>query len=444
MENVRNKSILKLSLPIFISSILSIAVGYVDTAMLSNYNENSVGAIGNANTVLSFITLAFTIISSATGILTAQYLGAKKKDKLNQVYTVSLLFNLTLSLIVSIILFIFHHQFLNLLNVPQEMHADASSYIRIVGSLIFSQSIFSTFDQIFRSNGKTKIGMMLALCMNLINITGNYCVLYGPLRHLNLGASGVAYSTSVSRIVILTISIIYFCLKIDGHIGLKYIHPFPADVLKKLLALGVPTAGENISYNLSQIVITAIVNTMGIIAINTRVYCNMLCTIAYIFSLSLAIGTQIVVGHCVGANDYDTAYHKVLKSLRLCLCISVSLAVANFLLSGFTIQLFSHKPEVISLGMKIMFISIFLELGRTTNLVVINSMKASGDVKFPTFLGIISMWGISVLFAFLLGIVFGWGLAGVWIAMAADEIIRGIIVLFRWFRGSWKGKRVIE
>lgn len=444
MENLKHQNIIKLSFPIFISAILAMAIGYVDTAMLSNYNESSVGAIGNANTVLSFITLAFTIISSATGILTAQYLGANQKEKLNKVYTVSVLFNLILSIIVSGVLLLFNQQFLNLLNVPAQMQDDASAYIKIVGSLIFSQSIFSTFDQIFRSNGKTKIGMFLALCMNLINIVGNYLVLFGPLKHLQLGAAGVAYSTSISRIVMLVVCIIYFKFKIEGKIGLKYIKPFPFDVLKKLLALGIPTAGENISYNLSQIVITSIVNTMGLVAINTRIYCNMLCTIAYVFSLSLAIGTQIVVGHCVGANEYDTAYKKVLKILRLSLIISVSLAILNYLFSPITLTLFSHNPKVIELGMIIMFISIFLEIGRTINLVVIHSMKAAGDIKFPTVLGIASMWGISVLFAYLLGNVLNLGLAGVWIAMALDEIFRGIIVLIRWLKGSWRNKRIVD
>lgn len=440
MSNIKNQSILKLSFPIFISTILTMAVGYIDTIMLSSYDENSVGAIGNANTVMNFITLAFTIISSATGILTAQYLGAKMKEKLNQVYTVSILFNLSLSVIISLVLLIFYNQFLHMLNVPAEMQTDAADYIKIVGGLIFTQSLFTTFGEIFRSNGKTRIGMLLALCMNAINIVGNYCVLFGPLKHLNLGVAGVAYSTSISRIVVVLVCIIYFKFRIDGKISIKCLKPFPMDVLKKLLSLGIPTAGENISYNLSQIVIAAVVNTLGIVAINTRIYCNMLCTIAYVFSLSLAIGTQIVVGHSVGSNDYDFAYKKVLKTLKISMIISVSLAVMNYLFSGFTLKIFSQNSEVITLGSTIMFISIFLEMGRTTNLVVIYSMKASGDVKFPTILGIVSMWGISVLFAFILGITLNMGLVGVWIAMAADEIVRGITVFIRWIKGTWRGK----
>ncbi len=443
MENIKDQNILKLSLPIFVSSILSMAVGYVDTAMLSGYNENSVGAIGNANTVLSFITLAFTIVSSATGILTSQYSGARKRESLNQVYTVSLLINLILSVIVSLILFIFHRQFLNLLNVPVEMQGDAASYIQIVGGFIFTQSIFSTFDQIFRCNGKTKIGMVLALCMNLINIGGNYCVLFGPLKYLGLGASGVAYSTALSRIVVLILSAFYFKFRIDGKISIQYLRPFPLKILKQLLSLGIPTAGENISYNLSQIAIAAIINTMGIVAINTRIYCSMLCTVAYVFSYSLSLGTQIVVGHNVGAKDYDTAYKKVLNILKISLVIALSLAVLNCIFSRFTLTLFSDNSDVIALGQTIMLISVFLEIGRTTNIVIIGSMKASGDVKFPTIMGICSMWGISVLFAFVLGISLNMGLIGVWIAMAGDEIFRGIVVFIRWMRGSWRGKSVV-
>ena len=90
-----------------------------------------------------------------------------------------------------------------------------------------------------------------------------------------------------------------------------------------------------------------------------------------------------------------------------------------------------------------MFICIFLEIGRCTNLVVINSMRAAGDIKFPTFLGMASMWGISVFGGYILGIVMGFGLQGIWIAMALDEIVRGIVVLARWINGNWRGKRII-
>ena len=443
-KSVINMSVFHLAWPIFFQTLLGMALGYIDTVMLSNYSETAVGAIGNANTVIGFLTLAFTVITSATGIMVSQYLGAGKKEEMNRIYTVALAFNLVLSVAISLIVFLFSEPMLRLINVPEEMISDADMYMKIVGGTIFTQALINAFSQIFNSHGKTFFGMIIAFGMNVVNIIGNFLMLYGPLQVLGLGASGVAVSTIFSRILAVVAAAVYFGFVIKGSFSPRYLVPFPANILKELLKLGVPSAGENISYNLSQLVITAIVNTMGIVAINTKIYGNMLSMINYMIAFAAATATQILVGHSVGADDYDFAYRRVLKTLRLGLIVSISFAVINWFVAPFTFKLFSSDPRVAELGTTVMFIAIFLEFGRTTNIIIINSMKAAGDVKFPTILAIFSMWGISALFAYILGIVCGMGLAGVWIAMAADEIVRGIVVLIRWIHGGWRGKRVIS
>ena len=309
---------------------------------------------------------------------------------------------------------------------------------------MFLQAMTETFYQILRSNGKVVFGMVVALVTNFLNIAGNFMFLYGPLKRLGLGATGVAVSSVFSRFAALIVIIVYFIFKIEGNISLKYLFPFPKDILRNLIKLGIPTAGENISYNISQIMIVAFVNTLGTVAINTKIYCGTLTNFSYLYSISVAMATQIIVGHAVGAEDYDFAYKRVCKSIIPSVVISVAIAVVNLSLSPVTLSLFTDNADSVSLGRKVMFIAVFLEIGRTCNLVVINSMRAAGDVKFPTYLGIASMWGVSVLFAYILGIVLQMGLVGVWIAMAADEILRGIIVVIRWRKGTWRNKRVVE
>lgn len=442
-DSVIEKSVFHLAWPIFVQILLGMSLGYVDTIMLSNYNETAVGAIGNANSVLGFLTLAFTIISSATGIVVSQYLGAGKKDRMNTIYTVALSFNLVLSVIISLVVFLFSRSLLSVMQVPGNMLDEADVYMKIVGGTIFTHAMIGSLSQIFNSNGKTFFGMIISFGMNIFNIIGNYLFLYGPLSSFGLGASGAAVSTCISRIITTVLAVVYFYAVINGRFSIKYLKPFPFDVLKGLLKLGIPTAGENISYNLSQLFITAMVNTMGIVAINTKIFANMLSMFTYMIALAAASATQIIVGHSVGAGDYDFAYKRVLKTLRFGIIISMSVAIANWLLSPITFYLFTQDPNVISLGTTIMLIAAALELGRTTNLVVINSMKASGDVKFPTVLAMFSMWLLSVGLAFVLGVCFNMGLVGVWIGMAADEIFRGIIVLIRWIKGSWRGKSVV-
>ncbi|MCD8025515.1 MAG: MATE family efflux transporter [Clostridiales bacterium] len=444
-DNVVERSVFSLAWPIFFASLLGVSLGYIDTVMLSNYSDTAVGAIGNANSVLGFLALAFTVISSATGIMVSQYLGAgEKKDKMNRIYTVAISFNLALSVLISVVVFLFSRPLLIAMQVPDEMLSDANIYMKIVGGTIFTQAILNAFSQIFASNGKTIMGMILGFGMNAVNILGNYLFLYGPLTSLRLGTAGAAVSTCFSRVFALTAAVIYFFVVIKGRLSIKYLRPFPKKILREMLSLGIPTAGENISYECSQLVITAMVNTLGIVAINTKIYANMLSMFTYMIALAAANATQIIVGHSVGRGDYDFAYKRVLKTMRFSLVISISIAVINWLASPYTFALFTSDSAVIELGSTIMFTAIFLEFGRTTNLVIINSLKAAGDVKFPTALAIFSMWGFSVLIAYILGIVLNMGLVGVWIAMGIDEIFRGIVVLIRWIRGSWRGKRVVK
>ena len=437
--DVKNMSLFKLGWPIFIQSLLSMCLGYIDTLMISRYS----GGIGNANQITGFLTLAFSIISTATAVITAQYLGAKIRNKINTIYSVSMAFNLVLSLLISLIILIFNRPILKMMNVQKIMFEDASSYMVIVGGFIFLEAVFDIYSQIFRSNGKTKIGMVISIVMNLTNITGNYMFLYGPLKFLHLGVKGVALSTTISRVVAVIIAIIYFKKNIDGSISIKYLIPFDFEIFKKLLLVGLPSAGENISYNVAQIILLMFINSLSAVAVNTRIYANILSSFAYLFSISSAMATSIIVGHLVGGKEYDNAYTKVLNTLKKAMVLSIIIAIINYIISPFTFGLFTDNSQVVSLGHKIMFICIFLEIGRCTNLVVINSMRAAGDIKFPTFLGMASMWGISVFGGYILGIVMGFGLQGIWIAMALDEIVRGIVVLARWINGNWRGKRIV-
>lgn len=450
-DNIVNSSVFKLAWPIFVQALLAMLLGYADTLMLSGYDQNAVGAIGNANQILGFLTLAFTVISSASGIVVAQYLGAGQKDKINRIYTVCIAFNFLLSLLISGIVFFGSNMLLTLLHTPAEMTGNARSYMRIVGGFIFTQAVLDTMSRIFQSNGKTVFGMIISLGMNILNVFGNYLFLYGPLKSLGLGVSGVAVSTTFSRITGLCAAFVFFGLFIDGRISVKYLRPFPKDVLKTLLRIGIPTAGENISYNVSQLFVTGFVNTLGIVAINTKIYATILSNFAYLYSLSVAMATTIIVGHAIGAGNYDFAYRRVNKTMRSALIVSACIACTNFMISPVTLSLFTHSPEIadissqiIGLGHKVLFVGIFLEFGRTSNLVIINSLKASGDVKFPTYLGIIAMWSCTVVCGYILGILCGFGLVGIWIAMAADEVIRGIIVAIRWKHGTWRGKSVVQ
>jgi Na+-driven multidrug efflux pump len=146
----------------------------------------------------------------------------------------------------------------------------------------------------------------------------------------------------------------------------------------------------------------------------------------------------------VGAGKKEEAYRTCLKSLRVALLIVFCMSIVIFTFSKNLLALFTEDQSIIDLGNKLLLLSIFLEPGRVFNVVIINSLRAAGDVKFPVIMGVFSMWGVAVLLSFLLGIKFSLGLLGVWIALGCDEWCRGLAMLFRWRSRAWQNMSLTD
>ena len=435
---------LNLAFPIFIELLLFMVMGNVDTIMLSNYSDLAVAAVGNANQILNTLLILFNITAAATGIMVAQYLGASKKQELNQIYTLGFILNLVLSGLIGLGLFLFQNAFFKAINMPLELHVDAKAYLNTTLLFLFVPALFSFSSVILKSHGITKLSMYLAIVMNVVNIVGNYVFLFGPFGLPILGVKGVAISTVASRLIAVGIMLFVLFKDVKISVHLRHLRPFPKSVFKKFLQLGVPSAGEPISYQFSQMVIFSFINLMGTETVTTRIYIQIIVWFTYLGSLAIAQANQILVGHLVGAGREDDAYHMTIKSFKQALAITVFISIVFMLLRVQLISLFTDNAQIIKLGALILLLDIFVEVGRVANLVIISALKASGDVNYPVSVGIFSMWGISTLGAYLLGVHFGLGLVGIWLAMAADEILRGLLMMNRLIKGRWRGKKIVH
>lgn len=430
--------------PMFGELLLNILVNNMDTLMLSHYSETGVGAVGNSNQVMFFLILMFNIIATATSIVVAQYLGAKQYQKMNTIYSLSFIFNLVLGVTLSGLFVLSKDAIMSLINVPESMRPEAAIYMNIVGGTLFLQACYNVMLQILRCNGYAKIGMYISVAINLINIVGNYTFLYGPLKSLNLGVAGVALSTAIARLVALIASLVYFYYKKLGSINIKHIVPFPGSILLEMIKVGLPSAGENMSYNLYQIVLLSFINGMGEDAVNAKVYSQTLISLSMVFSNASAMATQIITGHLVGAGKEDAAYKRVFTTLKVSLPITIGLAVVNWALSPYSLHLFTENANVIKLGSMIMLVDIFIEIGRCLNMTFVSSLKAAGDYIFPLIVGLITMWGLGATVGYFMGVFLGIGVAGVFMGTATDECLRGLITMGRWYKQSWRGKSLVE
>ena len=442
---MKQLKLFNLAWPIFIETALFMLLGFVDVFVLSRYDDLAASAVGTANQAVSIVTIVFTVISGASAVLISQYLGAEKRENASRIAALSLTINFIFGIVISLGLVLFNRQILSFIGAKGQLLELSGQYLSIVGGFIFLQAVLSNASVIIRNHGLTKITMYVTVGMNIVNTGLDVLFVLGLLGFPKLGVTGVAIATTFSRIAGMIVLGIILFTKVEKPSIFKLLKPFPKDDLKDIFKIGIPSALETFLYNLSQIVITSLVlNFLTEAELITKTYVQNITMFFYLFAVAIAQASQIITGHLVGAKKTDEAYRRGFRSYSFALAIAAGICVIGVILRSQLMGIFTADEAVITMGANILLINTVLEFGRTTNLVLIACLRGSGDVYFPTFCAIFSNWLISVLGSYLLAVVFGMGIYGLWIALAADECIRGIMMILRWKSGKWKTKRVVK
>lgn len=431
-------SLMPLVWPIFIELILTMMVGNVGQYMVSSYSENAVAAIGNANQIINLLLIMFSIISMSTTILVAQYIGSNNRQKLPVIYTLSVFINLVFSFFIVFVVLFFTDVIFDFMKVPELILDDAKIYIKMIGGFIFLQGLIATFSAIFRSNRMMKETMMISIFINIFNVIGNLLLVngFGPIPAM--GVAGSALASNISRFIGVILYLVLFARKFEDKLSLRALRPFPKTELIKLLGIGLPSGGESLSYSMAMTFILKVVNTFGTFVINTKVLASTFAWFSFMYSAAVGQASQVVIGNYMGAGEIDKVDRRVMKTLRDSILVAIAMSALMFIFSDLLFGLFSGDPRVLALGKKIMLVEIFLEIGKASNITLVRSLQATGDIKFPMMIGIVSMWAVAFGLGFFLAVVCKMGLVGMWIGMALDEDIRAIIFLVRWKKGKWR------
>ncbi|STO30859.1 Multidrug-efflux transporter [Fusobacterium necrogenes] len=443
MGNIKVKSLVSLTIPIFFELLLVTIVGNIDTIMLGHYSDKAVGAVGGISQVLNIQNVIFGFVNLATSILCAQFIGAKNNKKVQEVITVSLIVNLILGFLLGASYFIFWEFILEKIKLPIELIDIGKGYFKLVGGLCVFQAITLTCGAVMKSHGNPKQMLFVNIGVNLLNIFGNGMFIFGWFGMPVLGATGVGISTVVSRAIGCVVGFLVMSHYCRFKFRRKFLKPFPFHVIKNILSIGIPTAGENLAWNVGQLMIMAMVNTMGTTMIASRTYLMLIASFVMTFSIALGHGTAIQVGQLVGAKEMDEAYEKCLKSLKLSIVLAFFVTVLVWIMKSQIMSIFTKDVEILDISLKVFPLMILLEVGRVFNIVIINSLHAAGDIKFPMFMGIVFIFIVAVPFSYIFGLKFGWGLVGIWIANAADEWFRGIAMFLRWKNKKWQTKSFV-
>lgn len=432
-----------ITLPILMETFFRMLVASIDTVMLSGYSQEAVAGVGLMAQYVFFIHILFLVICTGTSIVLAQYLGAGRQKESTDVTQASVVMISIIALFLTILVLSIARPVLSLYQVEPQVREYAIRYLMIFGGCGAFFTAFSLLQStILRAYGYTKDAMYITLIANAINVIGNAIAIYGPFGIPVTGVTGVAASSVISQIAACIILAYRIRIRKEVQFPLSGWKKIPREIYATILKIGVPTAGENMSYNIAQIAIMAMVSTLGTNAMSSMIYAITIARFVFIIPMSIGSAVQLKTGYLVGAKESETAYKRLYKYQALGTLIAMASLTIITIFKGSIISIFTNTPEIATITYTLLLFSYYVEFGRSLNLITISALKGAGDVKFPVFYGIFSMWCIMVLGSYLLGLRAGLGLVGIWLAIGTDETLRGVVMLFRWKSKRWMTKAI--
>ncbi len=433
----KTPTLLGIAWPIFVEQSLRILIGTVDTYLVSHVSDGAVAALGIANQFVVLALICFNFIGIGASVIITHHLGAKDAPGAARIATSAIAVNAWVGLATSVVAFTLAAPLLRLMQLPPSLMEYALPFLTLMGGTLFMEALNTAIGAALRAHGHTRDAMVVTIIQNALNIAGSCVLLFGLFGAPRMGVTGVALASVFSRVV----ASIIFWIMLDRRLRLvlrfRDFLDLPLDRLRRILHIGLPAAGEHMSYWLSLMTITSFAARLGEESLATMTYTQNITRLVILFSISLGLGTEIFIGRMIGAGRFEEAYHAVLQSVRTGLFIAAGVSVVVALFARPLLGLFSHDAAIIAGGVFLLRLAVIYEPGRVFNIVIINALRATGDARFPVQIAMCSQWLFSVPLCWLLGLRLGFGLPGIWAAMMTEEWFRGLIMRHRWTKRHW-------
>lgn len=420
-----------LTWPLLLELLLGIGIGVIGTGLAARLSDNSGAAFGLANQVFAALFVLFRVIGAGVSVAVTQALGAGRRDQADAVARATVGASTWLGLGGAVVALAAAGPMLALVNAPPEVAPLAAGLLRALAPALLLDALNATMASVMRAHLRSREALMVVVAIQLVTLT------VALLAMPHLGLVGYALACLFGRGTGLVLHIALW----RSRLGLRLRGPdwwrLVRAPLAAVLHIGVPGAAENISWRLAFMISLAAVAQLGAHALATHAYTVQFLHVILMFGLAMGFAVEILVGHMIGAGQLHAAHRLVRKSLRLGFVVAF-LVAGSFALAGpWLLARFTSDPQIIELGCRLLWWTVLLEPGRTFNLVVINALRATGDARYPVAAGAASMAVVLAGGSWFLGVHLGWGLEGVWIAYAADEWIRGLLMWRRWATLGW-------
>lgn len=437
------KQVVAILVPIFVDQAFIVIMAIINTAMISSSGVAAISAVSMVDSLNMFIISLFIAVATGGTVIVAQYKGSGNQQKVSEAAAQSMLAVSIISLVVSILVIVFHQTLLHFLFGKAEAEVFRNAEIYLVG-LAISFPFFAVYQAIvgaLRGVAETRASLMLSVILNVTAVILNVILIVG----FKMGVMGLVISIVASRVIGVTVSLLYL-IKFNQTLRFRIKHAWRLnmELLKKIMYIGVPFAAEQLFFNGGKLLTQTFIVQLGTFAITANAIGNSISLLYQIGGMALSIGIVTVVGQCIGSRNVADAKKFIYSFLGLGGVLFVIATAIILPLYPILVRFYSPPehiiPEIFQLVLLITIAQPFLWC---ISFVLPSALRSAGDSKYTSIVSLMTMWVLRIGLGYLLGISMGYGLMGIWIAMVTEWAARGIMFLWRLRGDKWYKHKLI-
>lgn len=441
-----NREILRLVLPLMAEQFLLIAVGSIDTLMVSGIGESAVAAVSAMDSINALFINMFTAIGAGGAVVMAQYLGRDEDDKAASIARQLLILVFCLSGALMLLTVGLHRPLVQALDRSADAETMGRSYTYLsITALSFPfLGIYNGCVAILRATGDTKSSMKMSLICNGLNILGNALLIFA----LKMDVAGAALATLIARAAVSVLSLRTLFWG-NRRVRLPRVDRQFFRLEKKrtvdILRQGIPAGVENSLFQLGKILVMSIVSTLPTAQRAANGVCNIIVGLANAPGVALGMGAVALISPVVGAGKKDEAMHLGKRLLLLMYALELPINLLMAALAKPVLSLYALSDAGREAGALVLVVYALVSIALWSPALGLPFiLRSAGDAKYTMLVSMTTMLLLRVGVCYLYVFVFKLELMGVWLAMFTDWAARSLLFGYRFFKGKWLDQSAIS
>ena len=452
MHREADKRVLGLAWPCVLENLSVIMISFVDAAMIGALGPAATAAVG-LNATPSWL-LGGIVQSLGVGgtALVARLMGGGEREEAGRVSGIVFRMSLVLSAFLTALMLLGAPAVPVIMNGDPAIRPDAVRYMRFLALGFIPHYTGICMGALLRGAGDTRTPMISGLMSNFLNIILNFFLIYESRGITVLGVSvhvwgagfGVAGAAGASALAtgIAGLYVLWSLARKKSVLKVRWAAQWDGQVARRVLRVAYPAALERAAINLGQMVFARMVSSVDINTFAAHNQAIQVESMGYMPAYGFSAAATTLVGQSLGAKKADDARLYGGRAILLCLGLLCVIGAVMYAFAPFLISLLTPDAEVRRIGAMLIRICAFEQPFNAIHIVTSGALRGAGDTKVPFLCGLISMWGVRILFAWITGILLGGGVAAFWWCMVADLGVRSLFLLLRFRQGGWINAKV--